>query len=293
MYISLLSRISSKLFSITVTSSLILLSNTIIAEAKPIKISNATTFDFKGCVKSSDGNDIICVGNFRNRDADKQITIYREGYFSSNDVSITDFNGKSYKADEIKVGNGKSCRTGCSSLELTLVEGVDYQTYFIFKDVSLPSSQIALLQMKLSGAEEIKIRKISLSRQTSSSSEAVDENNNTALKPIEIPPQSPEEMLKTYFATVLSRDYKKAWSMISSNAQSDTSVHPNGYTSFTEQSKKTGNFDVKSVKLVSQNNQEAIVNVDINLRSRILRFQYTLRKEMGNGNWMIFKGKYR
>jgi hypothetical protein len=176
-------RILSKTCIFAVTSFLMLWSTTITAEAKPIKISNATTFDFKGCDKSSDGNDIICVGNFRNRDADKQITIYREGYFSSRDVSITDFNGKSYKADEIKVGNGKSCRTGCSSLELTLVEGVDYQTYFIFKDVSLPSSQIALLQMKFSGTEEIKIRKIPVGRQISSLSEAGEENNNTALKP--------------------------------------------------------------------------------------------------------------
>jgi hypothetical protein len=282
--------LSSKFFSIT-AASFILIFNSVVAEAKPIKINTATTFDFKGCVKSSDGNDIICVGNFRNRDADKQISIYRDNYSSA--VSITDFNGKSYRADEINVGNGKSCRTDCRYLDLTLVEGVNYQTNFIFKDVFLPSSQIALLEIKLSGAENIKIRKIPLTRQISSSSEAGNENNNSALKPIEISPQSPEQMLKTYFATVLNRDYKKAWSMISSNAQSDTSVHPNGYTSFIEQSKKTGNFDVKSVKLVSQNNQEAIVNVDINLRSRILRFQYTLRKGIESGDWMISKGKYR
>jgi hypothetical protein len=274
-----------------------LLSSSITAEAEPIKISTATTFDFKGCIRSSDGNDVICVGNFRNRDAEKRIEVYRNSY-----TSITDYSGKKYIPDEIKMSNGESCRTGCSYLNLVLVEGVDYQAYFIFKDVSLPSSQIALLAIQLAGAKDIKIRKISLGRQASSSSEAGGENNNAALKPNEMLPnytslsnqtQSPEQMLKTYFATVLNRDYKKAWSMISSDAQSDTSVHPNGYSSFVEQGKKTGGFDVKSAKLISQNNQQAIVNVDVNLASRIIRFQYTLKKDMESGNWLIFKGRYR
>jgi hypothetical protein len=162
-----------------------LLSNSITAEAKPIKINNATTFDFKGCVKSSDGNDVICVGTFRNRDADKRIEIFRDNqsYGPSEHSAITDYSGKKYIADEIKISDGKSCRTGCFSLKLVLVEGVDYQAYFIFKDVSLASSQIALLDIKLSGAESIKIRKISMGSQVSSSSENGVENNNADLKP--------------------------------------------------------------------------------------------------------------
>jgi hypothetical protein len=133
----------------------------------------------------------------------------------------------------------------------------------------------------------IKIRQISVGVTSSSSG-----GDNIKATPRN-QTQSPEQVVKTYFATVLNRDYKKAWSMMSSNAQSDTSVHPRGYSSFVDQSKKTGNFDVQSVKLVSQNDQEAIVNVDINHKSRIRRFQYILKKDMGSGNWMIFKGKYR
>jgi hypothetical protein len=130
--------------------------------AKPIKIGTATTFDFKGCTKSSDGQDIICIGNFRNRDADKGIGIYR-----GNGTFITDYDGKNHAPDEIKISD-KSCRRGCYSLNVTLVEGVDYKVSLIFKDVSLPSPKIALLQMDMAGADDIKIRKISVSGNSSS-----------------------------------------------------------------------------------------------------------------------------
>jgi hypothetical protein len=125
--------------------------------AKPIKIGTATTFDFKGCTKSSDGQDIICFGNFRNRDADKDVGVVRgSGTF------ITDYDGKNHVPDEIKISD-KSCRRGCYSLQVILVEGVDYKAALIFKDVSLPSPKIALLQMNMTGADDIKIRKISVS----------------------------------------------------------------------------------------------------------------------------------
>jgi hypothetical protein len=286
---SFLKCLPSKFFSFAMVSTLLILSSTVATVAKPIKIGTATTFDFKGCFKSSDGNDIICTGTFRSRDADKRVDIMRT---INNETFITDYSGKNYIPDELAVSNGKSCRTGCSQLSLNLVEGVEYKVDFIFKDVSLPSPEIALLKIEMSYADDIKIRKIPVGVEGASS-----EENNTGGENTRIASgnqtQSPEQVIKTYFATVLNRDYKKAWSMMSSNAQSDTSVHPRGYSSFVDQSKKTGNFDVKLIKLVSQNDQEAIVNVDINHRSKILRFQYTLKKDVESGNWMIFKGKYR
>jgi hypothetical protein len=262
--------------------------------AKPIKIATATTFDFKGCIKSSDGNDIICAGNFRNRDADKDISIYRDGGGWGNSKSvITDYSGKNYAADEIRTSDGQSCRRGCSGVRLNLVEGVEYKAFFIFKDVSLPTAEIALLQIDTNGTDTIKVRKIPVGGERISSEVENDTKNEDVITAFKNSAQPPDQMIKTYFATVLNRDYKKAWSMVSSNAQSDTSIHPYGYRSFVDQCKRTGNFDFKSVKLVSQNNQEAIVNVDINHRSKTHRFQYTLKKDMGSGKWMIFKGKYR
>jgi hypothetical protein len=255
--------------------------------AKPIKIATATTFDFKGCFKSSDGNDIICTGNFRNRDADKTVHIARDS-----DTFITDYSGKNYIPDELAISNGKLCRTGCSYTSLNLVEGVDYKVDLIFKDVSLSSAEIALLQIDMSYADDIKIRKIPVGLERASSEESNNGGDNIRIASRN-QTQPPDQMIKTYFATVLNRDYKKAWSMLSSNTQSDTSIHPYGYRSFVDQCKRTGNFDFKSVKLVSQNNQEAIVNVDINHRSKTHRFQYTLKKDIESGKWMIFKGKYR
>jgi hypothetical protein len=285
---SFLKRLPRNFFSFAIFSTLLIVSSTVATVAKPIKIGTATTFDFKGCFKSSDGNDIICTGTFRNRDADKRVDIMRT---INNETFITDYSGKNYIPDELAVSNGKSCRTGCSQLSLNLVEGVEYKVDFIFKDVSLSSPEIALLKIKMSYADDIKIRRISVGVERASSEERNTNNENIRIAPRN-QTQSPEQMIKTYFATVLNRDYKKAWSMVSSNAQSDTSVHPNGYNSFVDQCKRTGKFDLKLVELVSQNNQEAIVNVDINHRSRIRRFQYTLKKDVESGNWMIFKGKY-
>jgi hypothetical protein len=310
--------IPSKIFSIAVTSSLMLLSHSITAESKPIKTSVPITFDFKGCVNSLNGNDVICAGSFRSIEAEKFLGIYKDkkSVFDVEGSSITDSTGKKYVPDEIRISNGKSCKQDCNDISVNLVEGVDYKIHLIFEDISLPSSKIPLLQIGIkiieytgpNGGETLKFRNILLSKDRSSLSEIDSENNTVASKPIKIIPdspnhsdytvpddrtQSPEQMLKTYFATVLNRDYKKAWSMISSDAQSDTSVHPNGYSSFVEQGKKTGGFDVKSAKLISQNNQQAIVNVDVNLASRIIRFQYTLKKDIESGNWLIFKGRYR
>jgi hypothetical protein len=155
---------SSRTSIAAITSFFLVASIPMTVVAKPMKIGTAATFDFKGCTKSSDGQDIICVGNFRNRDADKSIGIYR-----SRGTFITDYEGKNYAPDEIKI-SAKSCRRDCFYLSVTLVEGVDYKASLIFKDVSLSSPRIALLQMYMSGTDDsnIKIRKISVSGNSSS-----------------------------------------------------------------------------------------------------------------------------
>jgi hypothetical protein len=132
--------------------------------AKPMKIGTATTFDFKGCTKSSDGQDIICVGSFRNRDADQRAIVYKNSTF------ITDFEGKSYNPDELKISD-KLCRRGCNQINITLAESVDYKTIFVFKDVSLPSPKIALLQIRYYlnyPGGDIKFRRITVDSNSSS-----------------------------------------------------------------------------------------------------------------------------
>ena len=300
----LLNSITKKTLSIAIASSLVLFTSTIVAIAKPIKISTATTFDFKGCAKSSDGNDIICVGNFRNRDADKRIDIFRDSR-----TFITDYSGKNYTPDEIRMSDGKSCRRNCSSHHVTLVEGVDYQTYFIFKDVSLSSSQIALLQVSIGGADDIKIRKIPVGIDRLSSSE-IDNENNARLKPIdrEEPetttnrivrsnqPLAPERIIAYYFRNIIQGDYKKSWNLLPSNIQRDPSIHPNGYNSFANWW-TDATVGVDTIKLVSKNNREAVVNADVQYikrtSSRPFRLQYTLRKDTVSGNWAIATVKYR
>jgi hypothetical protein len=167
--------------SIAAITSLFLIANIpAIVVAKPIKIGPATTFDLKGCAKSSDGQDVFCVGYFRNRDADKDIRVFR-----NSGTLITDYSGKSYEPDELRV-SAASCRRDCYELSVTLVEGVDYKVTFIFKDVSLPSLKIALLKINTYGiygytGDEIKIRNIPvISKNSSTGSNSGDSNRNVA-----------------------------------------------------------------------------------------------------------------
>jgi hypothetical protein len=101
------------------------------------KLSDALRFNFKGCSKSIDTNDVVCTGNFRSSNGEQRISVG-----SGSSITITDSKGAVYNADEIKIGDAFSCRnTRC---EIDLVEGVDYKTSFIFKDISLNYPQISL-----------------------------------------------------------------------------------------------------------------------------------------------------
>jgi hypothetical protein len=168
-----ISQRASSLFVTTIIGVLALNSIPTTTLAKPIKIGTAMTFDFKGCTKTSGGQDIICVGNFRNRDADKRIIIHIKSSF------ITDFDGKNYAPDELRISD-KLCRSDCSGQGIVLVEGVDYKASFLFKDVSLSSPKIALFQINnySGGFDVIKIRKIKVS---SSRSEDTNENSTSSL----------------------------------------------------------------------------------------------------------------
>jgi hypothetical protein len=108
-------------------------------------ISNNLRFDFKGCTKSD--NDVICIGNFRSRSGEQSLHIGTgyTGGLSPKLISITDSRGNVSFADEVRVGeNWIFTEKERSVGDVVLVEGIDYKTLFVFKDVSLPSLKIPL-----------------------------------------------------------------------------------------------------------------------------------------------------
>jgi hypothetical protein len=135
------------------TTSLVLTNVTSSSLAKPsnwsYKIGDNLRFDFKGCTKSTNGEDVICVGNFRSKNGEVGLSL-SPGNGDRKNISITDSQGGLIFADELRIGSNWSCRSGadCSqtsfSNNVVLVEGIDYRTIFVFKDVSLPSTKIAL-----------------------------------------------------------------------------------------------------------------------------------------------------
>jgi hypothetical protein len=137
-----------------VATSLVAISSPTAALARPVVIKEGVTFDFQGCAGSSDGNDIVCRGSFLSRKGEQPIGIYRQYGDSIGDsynTFVTNIKGKRYIASEIAIGEDWSCRNDCTYKDITFVEGVNYPALFIFRDVSLPSSKIALLNIWVNG----------------------------------------------------------------------------------------------------------------------------------------------
>jgi hypothetical protein len=112
-------------------------------------------FDFTGC--SVNNSDVVCTGNFH--------SLRGEAGFNmrTDEVTITDSNGKIYQSDQISINNYWSCLpnslSGCPSL--TFVEGVTYKTSFIFREISLPSKKLALFRLySYWSRDEAKVRNI-------------------------------------------------------------------------------------------------------------------------------------
>ncbi len=123
------------------------------ALAKPSKIKEGVSFDLEACRRTVDGNDVVCTGTLLSRNGEQTITISRHEYLDPNLVLtyITTPQGKTHGASEISVGPDQVCRPGdnivltCNYFNVTLVEGVKYNSSFTFRDVSPTSSRIALL----------------------------------------------------------------------------------------------------------------------------------------------------
>jgi hypothetical protein len=159
---------------VSITTTLLILTNvTSSSLAKPsnwsYRIGDNLRFDFKGCTKSTNGEDVICVGNFRSKNGEVGLSL-SPGSGDRKNISITDSQGSLIFADELRVGDNWSCRVGADCGDgfgnnLVFVEGIDYKTIFIFKDISLPSAKIALFYFRNSDIFkpfEIKIRNINV-----------------------------------------------------------------------------------------------------------------------------------
>jgi hypothetical protein len=161
-------------FFVGLTTTLLILTNvTSSSLAKPsnwsYKIGDNLRFDFKGCTKSTNGEDVICVGNFRSKNGEVGLSL-SPGSGDRKNISITDSQGSLIFADELRVGDNWSCRVGadCGNFfgnNLVFVEGIDYKTMFIFKDISLPSTKVALFYFRSDGFSnpfEIKVRNVNV-----------------------------------------------------------------------------------------------------------------------------------
>jgi hypothetical protein len=158
----LMNRISALALSVT---TLVTLNLPTAASARPIVVQDGVTFDFQGCSRSSDGNDVICRGTFISRKGEQPTRIYRQngdGAGDSYNTFITNFKGKKYIASEIIISENGTCQNDCSVKDITLVEGVIYSTSFVFRDVSLPSSKIALFNIYINATGNQKIRNINV-----------------------------------------------------------------------------------------------------------------------------------
>ena len=143
----LFQQLNSRCILATTATTLIISFFSLTTLAKPndrsVKIGNAIMFDFKGCAQPDGRDEVICVGNLRSLGGEQIVWMDRN---SSYGTSITDFKGKVYGADEIRIGDEVVCNLECTYLNSTLVESVNYKTLFIFRNVSLLSPKIALFQ---------------------------------------------------------------------------------------------------------------------------------------------------
>jgi hypothetical protein len=141
---------------------------------KPIKLSyrinDSVKFDFQGCSRSSNSNDVLCVGNFRSLNGDREIQIGPKMKDvnisgSSQGINITNSEWQIYSASEVNINDNWSCNIESTCAggvsynpgigRLSLIEGIEYKTTFVFRDVSLPSVTLPLFHLS---PYEIKVR---------------------------------------------------------------------------------------------------------------------------------------
>jgi hypothetical protein len=150
------------LLSVATMTALILLSQSVDSVAKTgskktvgnpnvTNIGDGIKFTFQGCSQVVEKETVVCHGNFRSSNGERSFTIHRSDI--SAPTKITDSSGRSYIANEIKVGGDYLCRESaeyydsCSYRDIVLVEGVDYKTTFTFTNASLPSPKISLFSI--------------------------------------------------------------------------------------------------------------------------------------------------
>jgi hypothetical protein len=151
--------------------------NTNNSKSRGTPVGEGVKFFFNGCTQITSQEKVVCMGILRSISGERKVTMYRARY--SDITTITDTKGKSYIPDEIRVGGDYTCTKGnCNYLDMTLVEGVDYKTIFIFTDISLPTAKIPLLSIGTYGNQKnyLKYRNIpvSTSGENSSSSSGGD-----------------------------------------------------------------------------------------------------------------------
>jgi hypothetical protein len=139
---------------------------TYVTNANYSSATSTITFDFKGC--GSRGNDTICGGILRNNSVEQPVRIMRHDPYimlGGGSTSITDSNGGTHIASKISLSGSPVCDESCGGLtDKILVQGVNYKVLIVFKDTSLSSSRIPLLEI---GGLDFKARNINVQNSNS------------------------------------------------------------------------------------------------------------------------------
>jgi hypothetical protein len=145
-----------------------------VSASNTLNLGNGIKFVFQGCTQISSQNKVICSGIFRNSNGEKPVLIFRD--YPPAPTTITNSSGRNYVANEVRIVDvdNRTCSSenndfgnACSWYDVTLVEGVEYKTLFIFNDVSLPMSKIPLLSIGFNYGNDqaLKFRNIPVSVQ--------------------------------------------------------------------------------------------------------------------------------
>jgi hypothetical protein len=112
-----------------------------------INVGEGIKFTFQGCTQISSQEKVICQGTFQSFNGDKTLWIYRRIFGIT---KIVDSTGKSHVVNEIRIGGDLICREqeDCAQEKVTLVEGINYKSIFVFTDILLDSSKIPLLSIE-------------------------------------------------------------------------------------------------------------------------------------------------
>lgn len=102
----------------------------------------------------------------------------------------------------------------------------------------------------------------------------------------------PETQIAEYYQAINNRNYQSAWQMLPPDLQSNPTVHPQGYSSFTQWWESIASVDVVKIRTTRQDADRALVNVRAiyrmkNGQSSPFILRYMMAWDATNQKWSI------